>query len=98
MDNINKPKKNMNRKIILTAIIVVIIASIFLFFKFFHKECVQLEITYTPDKPAQGQMVTFKSNAEEGENVVWNFGDTASSDKGIEVTHKYKQAGTFTIK
>ncbi|MEI6487907.1 MAG: PKD domain-containing protein [Bacteroidota bacterium] len=88
----------MNKKVILSVVIVLAVASIFLIFKFVHKECVQPEIVIDIEKPAQGQMIKFKcGNAEESDNITWDFGDTTNS-KGVEVNHKFKLAGTYTIK
>lgn len=88
----------MNKKIILPITIILIFVSIFIAFKFFHKECVQPEIVIDLEKPVQGQTIKFKcNNADESDNIVWDFGDT-SSFKGGEATHKFKIAGTYTIK
>ena len=59
-------------------------------------------ITYTPSNPNVGTVITFRSSYDNyGYNVNWNFGDgtTGSSYASYgEITHYYKNPGTYTVK
>lgn len=44
-----------------------------------------------------GSVVTFAASASSSENIQWSFGDHTAGQNGKEVSHVFKQAGTYFI-
>ncbi|HZL05202.1 MAG TPA: PKD domain-containing protein, partial [Coriobacteriia bacterium] len=58
-------------------------------------------ISFKPPQPKTGEMVTFDGSGSSDDGSIktyaWEFGDGAPLTEGVEVTHSYGSAGTYTV-
>jgi PKD repeat protein len=62
-----------------------------------------VDFTFSPEKPQEGDVVTFKGSAEDPDedeitSYQWDFGDGSESDEQETTEHTYSVAKTYTVK
>ena len=57
---------------------------------------VEVQFTYSPEKPKAGETVTFSNLSSSGEEWTWSFGDGATSTLKYP-SHVYKKPGTYVV-
>src|SRR5260221_5023207 len=87
----------MDKKIILTILVVILLVGGILLFNIFNKQCSPPVIAFDIVHPMVGQVLTFEATSEEEENILWDFGDGAPVTSGNKVEHIFSKAGSFSI-
>ena len=59
--------------------------------------CVEPGIVFTSEFPKIGESVIFKATGTDSSGVLWDFGDSSETTKGIVATHSYTKSGKFTV-
>jgi len=86
----------MDKRVILTFLITIIIAATLLGIKACRKVCVSPVIAVSSNEVLVNDELVFKANNDEELEIQWNFGDGKIA-MGNEVKHTYSAAGNYVV-
>lgn len=83
-----------------TMVVISLVSLLVLAFKWKStSDCAPVRIQFTAAGYYSNALVTFKANASNGQNCLWNFGDGSGFIPGAAtVNHLFKSAGTYMVR